>query len=45
MTHDTITPEALTDMRDDKAGHRHPVHFRRRAAVALAAIQEDKTDG
>ena len=29
----------LKDMRDDKTGYRHAVHFRRRAAVYLASIE------
>jgi flagellar motility protein MotE (MotC chaperone) len=35
--------EALTDMRDDKIAYRHASHFRRRAAVVLAALQEKDT--
>ena len=31
----------LKDMRDDKIGHRHAVHFRRRAAVFLARHQKE----
>jgi|AACY02.2.fsa_nt_gi hypothetical protein len=38
---------ALRDMRDDRAGFRHPAHFRRRAAVVLqgsrAALGETPT--
>ena len=32
----------LKDMRDDKTGFRHAVHFRRRAAVYLASLEGDK---
>ena len=32
----------LKDMRDDKTGLRHAVHFRRRAAVYLANLEGDK---
>ena len=32
----------LKDMRDDKTGYRHAVHFRRRAAVYLASLEGDK---
>jgi hypothetical protein len=35
--------EALADMRDDKIAYRHASHFRRRAAVVLAALQENDT--
>ena len=32
----------LKDMRDDKIGHRHAVHFRRRAAVFLARLEGER---
>ena len=32
--------EVLQDMRDDKIGHRHAVHFRRRAAAFIARQKE-----
>lgn len=33
---------ALREMRDDKVGYRHAVHFRRRIATLLAALGEKK---
>lgn len=33
---------ALREMRDDKTGYRHAVHFRRRIATILAALEGEK---
>lgn len=36
--------QVLKDMRDDKTGFRHEVHFRRRAAVVYAELTGGKDD-